>query len=46
MTAHHGTAEQKKCHDSGMDGYVAKPISVGALREVISEHGHALEGAD
>ncbi|RPJ69172.1 MAG: hybrid sensor histidine kinase/response regulator, partial [Acidobacteria bacterium] len=37
MTAHAMKGDRERCLEAGMDGYVAKPIEAGALREVIEQ---------
>ncbi|HEY7501059.1 MAG TPA: two-component regulator propeller domain-containing protein [Vicinamibacterales bacterium] len=37
MTAHAMQGDRDRCLASGMDGYVAKPLSLGPIREALSE---------
>jgi two-component system, sensor histidine kinase and response regulator len=46
MTAHAMTADQERCRQAGMDGYVAKPISAGQLRAAITLAVPAWGGSD
>lgn len=45
MTAHAMTGDREKCIEAGMDDYVAKPLSIEALRKVISKFVDLESGA-
>jgi two-component system sensor histidine kinase/response regulator len=36
MTAHAMAGDRERCLEAGMDGYVAKPLAMGPLREAIA----------
>jgi two-component system sensor histidine kinase/response regulator len=38
ITAYAMEGDQKKCLEAGMDGYIAKPVKLGDLAEVISRY--------
>ena len=38
MTANTFAAERNRCMEAGMDGYIAKPVSVKDIRTAMSEH--------
>jgi CheY-like chemotaxis protein/HPt (histidine-containing phosphotransfer) domain-containing protein len=47
MTAHVLEGEAAKCRDAGMDGYVAKPVTMDALKNVLRHWaGYTIETGD
>jgi CheY-like chemotaxis protein len=43
LTAHAMKGNDARCREAGMDGYIAKPIEVGALDAMLEEVGRNLE---
>ena len=46
MTAHALRADRERCLESGMDGYVSKPVRVRELSEAIERYAATSEAAE